>query len=207
VLSGRTHLAIEVLILKYVCSEVELDTDSLDVVVRGDPVWLMPDYHAALKYLIESPNILRTNDEISIAIWGVVLPRMTVINLLGNLRKKIESDPKRPRLIRNKRGQGYYFASLSDEVLERGRLRMDPASDQVWLSGRFLKLEGAQYRILEGLLRSKEPVRASWLRECAWGDREIDPLNVYIQISQLRRKLGEAATIRNLRGKGYLIVD
>lgn len=64
-----------------------------------------------LKYLLRNRGRVINRDELLDEIWGknvFVTPR-TVDTHIANLRKKIEDDPSRPRLIISIRGVGYKF--------------------------------------------------------------------------------------------------
>jgi two-component system response regulator CpxR len=91
-----------------------------------------------------------------------------------------------------------------------GDLHLDPGARTVECGGQFLELTGAEFDLLEALLRAAgRVVRREELSENVFGrplfpeDRSID-----VHISNLRRKLGQrcgsAERIKTLRGAGYL---
>lgn len=95
-------------------------------------------------------------------------------------------------------------------VLSCGRLQMDTASKQVFVSGPPLSLTKKEYGILEYLLRhSGRTVGAEEIIEHVW-DSEADPFSnsFKFHLSSLRKKLDEAGAanyIETLRGQGYRI--
>ena len=97
------------------------------------------------------------------------------------------------------------------EVLDVGPIRLNMATHQATVDGQAVVLTGAEFRVLEILMRSAGQVLSrDLLTESALGrklvpyDRSIDT-----HISNLRRKLNlEAGTIpelKNVRGAGYML--
>jgi DNA-binding response OmpR family regulator len=92
-----------------------------------------------------------------------------------------------------------------------GDLRLNAADQDGSVEGRALRLTGAEFRVLELLMRAPGRTRSRELltervlgRKLTPGDRSIDT-----HISNLRRKLGErkctGVEIRNIRGAGYVL--
>jgi two-component system response regulator CpxR len=90
-----------------------------------------------------------------------------------------------------------------------GDLRLNAADLEAYVEGRSLQLTGAEFRVLELLMRAPGRTRSRELltervlgRKPTPSDRSIDT-----HISNLRRKLGERAgvEIRNIRGAGYVL--
>jgi DNA-binding response OmpR family regulator len=90
-----------------------------------------------------------------------------------------------------------------------GDLRLNAADLDAYVEGRSLQLTGAEFRVLELLMRAPRRTRSRELltervlgRKSTPSDRSIDT-----HISNLRRKLGEGAgvEIRNVRGAGYVL--
>lgn len=80
---------------------------------NGKELSLTTREYELLKYLLKNRGRVINRDEIMDEIWGknvFVAPR-TVDTHMSNLRKKIEKDPARPRLITSIRGVGYKFIS------------------------------------------------------------------------------------------------
>ncbi len=92
-----------------------------------------------------------------------------------------------------------------------GDLRLNAADLDASVEGRALRLTGAEFRVLELLMRAPGRTRSREFltervlgRRSTPGDRSIDT-----HISNLRRKLGErkraGVEIRNIRGAGYVL--
>ncbi len=100
---------------------------------------------------------------------------------------------------------------LPHEPLLLGTLRLDPARHRVTQDGRAVELTGAEFRVLEVLIRAAgRIVSREQLTEQALGRRlELYDRSIDTHISNLRRKLrlGSAAQleIRGIRGAGYLL--
>jgi two-component system, OmpR family, response regulator len=98
--------------------------------------------------------------------------------------------------------------SRTDEALEVGELRLDPAAHAVACRDRSVSLTPTEFRILGALAaRPGEVVRRRELVQTAWPDGAIvhdNTLDVYL--ARLRRKLGElpgAPGISTAPGVGY----
>jgi len=123
-------------------------------------------------------------------------PRELLARIKAILRRTTESDEEEP------------------SELEVGPLRAQLRRREAMLNGKPLKLTNAEFVILVALMRSPGEVvsreslpRAAHGRQLLPEDRSLDT-----HISNLRRKLGEAATegeelvIRSVRGTGYVLV-
>jgi len=66
-----------------------------------------------LKYLIRNRGQVINRDELLDGVWGkdVFVTPHTIDTHIANLRKKIEDDPSRPRLVISIRGVGYKFVA------------------------------------------------------------------------------------------------
>jgi DNA-binding response OmpR family regulator len=97
------------------------------------------------------------------------------------------------------------------EPLVLGALRLDPARHRATVRGATVELTGAEFRVLEVLLRAAgRVVSREQLTEHALGRKlELYDRSVDTHVSNLRRKLGLAAPgepeIRGIRGAGYLL--
>ncbi len=98
------------------------------------------------------------------------------------------------------------------EVLSFGALKIQPASEQVFLDGAELELSRNEYRCLLYLARNRQRVltRDLLLAELRGLDWELDNRSVDILISRLRRKLqddpAQPRFIATIRGSGYRFV-
>jgi DNA-binding winged helix-turn-helix (wHTH) protein len=92
--------------------ELTLDDARKSVVVRGQPVELSPKEFDLLKLLCESPGRVYSNDEILERIWSEqrFASAQDVKQYIYFLRRKLEADPKKPRIILTVRGFGYKAA-------------------------------------------------------------------------------------------------
>ena len=87
------------------------DPESRSVKVRGVDVHLTPKEYELLVYLIRHPNKTLTRRALLSAFWGYDYIEQTeyLRVLIGQLRKKIEIDPAKPRHILTERWIGYRF--------------------------------------------------------------------------------------------------
>jgi len=97
------------------------------------------------------------------------------------------------------------------EPLTLGPLRLDPSRHRASLRGVTVELTGAEFRVLEVLLRAAGRIASrEQLTEQALGRRlELYDRSVDTHVSNLRRKLGlgpdAELEIRGIRGAGYLL--
>jgi two-component system, OmpR family, response regulator len=97
------------------------------------------------------------------------------------------------------------------EALTLGPLKLDPARHRALVRGAAVELTGAEFRVLEVLLRSAgQVVSREQLTEQALGRKlELYDRSVDTHVSNLRRKLALGAPdepeIRGIRGAGYLL--
>lgn len=89
---------------------VEIDAESRDVWVDGEPVDLAAKEFELLAYFVDHPRRACTRDELLTAVWssseGWQTPA-TVTEHVYRLRQKVEEDPRRPRRLRTVRAVGY----------------------------------------------------------------------------------------------------
>jgi DNA-binding response OmpR family regulator len=116
----------------------------------------------------------------------------------GELLARVRALQRRPR-------------GVDGEVIQRGRLSLDPARLEVTLDGRQLALTTTERNILELLMRrSPAVVDRKAIAEHAWRD-ETDPLGsnaIDVQISRLRAKLvGSGVKVVTVRGSGYRLEE
>ncbi len=102
-------------------------------------------------------------------------------------------------LIRRRSGR-------ASPVIEHGPLYLDPATHDVRLEGKPVKLSAREFALLHLLLQEPGvPLSRSQLEDrlYGWGE-EVGSNAVEVHIHALRRKIG-SELIRNLRGVGYLV--
>lgn len=102
-------------------------------------------------------------------------------------------------LLRRQRGTATPLITL-------GALQVDPATHQVTLEGKPVRLSAREFALLCALLETPgKPLSRTQLEERLYGwDEEIESNAVEVHIHSLRRKLGQH-WIRNLRGVGYFV--
>jgi two-component system, OmpR family, KDP operon response regulator KdpE len=88
-----------------------LDLEARTVRVRDQEVHLTPKEYELLVYLIQHPNKVLTHRVLLGAIWGGDYVEQTeyLRVFIGQLRKKIEADPAKPRYILTEPWVGYRF--------------------------------------------------------------------------------------------------
>ena len=95
------------------------------------------------------------------------------------------------------------------EVYERGRMRIDFDSHEVWLDGRTLELSLREFELLKFFVRNPNRVfdRLAIL-DLVWGhDTYVEPRTVDVHVRRLRllveRDAAEPELIQTVRGVGY----
>jgi DNA-binding response OmpR family regulator len=99
---------------------------------------------------------------------------------------------------------------IDEQVLERGRVRIDFGRRQAWLGPAEVPLTRRELDVLERLFSAKgHAVSRDDLLEDVWGDATPEAAaSLEVIIARLRRKLEDqagAALIRTLRGYGYAL--
>jgi two-component system KDP operon response regulator KdpE len=92
---------------------LEIDRESRSVRRDGEPVHLTPHEFDLLRVLAENEGKLMTHAAILRAVWGPGYQRESnyLHVYVSQLRRKVERDPARPRLIVTATGVGYRFVS------------------------------------------------------------------------------------------------
>ena len=90
---------------------LEIDPNTREVRVRGEPAALTAREFDLLYYLASRPRRVFTRDELMGAVWGYDFSAdtSTVTVHIRRLREKIEADPKHPRHLLTVWGVGYRF--------------------------------------------------------------------------------------------------
>ena len=91
--------------------DIEIDRESRIVRRRGRPVHLTPTEYALLTTLLSRPGAVWTHRQLMAEVWGTTagVTSDTLRVHMGSLRRKLESDPNRPRWIRTEPWVGYRF--------------------------------------------------------------------------------------------------
>jgi two-component system phosphate regulon response regulator PhoB len=88
-----------------------LDSDSMSLTVRGQPMDVTATEFRLLHFLASHPGRVFTRDQVLDAVWrdmSFVTPRSVDV-YIRRLREKIERDPEDPQYLRTVRGAGYKF--------------------------------------------------------------------------------------------------
>lgn len=95
-----------------VFDELEIDPNTREVAVRGEPVVLTAREFDLLYHLASQPKRVFTRDQLMEAVWGYTFAAetSTVTVHMRRLREKIEPDPTQPRYLHTVWGVGYRFA-------------------------------------------------------------------------------------------------
>lgn len=89
--------------------DLELNTNSYEVMRDGKKIQLSSKEYALLEYLMRHPNKILSKDQLINHVWNYeadILPN-TVEVYIGYLRNKIDKPFKKPNLIQTIRGFGY----------------------------------------------------------------------------------------------------
>jgi two-component system KDP operon response regulator KdpE len=95
----------------FVSDELTIDFATRSVTVRGRPVRLTPKEFDLLRLLVTNQGKALPHRKLLQAVWGPDYGEETeyLRVFINQLRKKIESDPSKPRLIRTEPWIGYRF--------------------------------------------------------------------------------------------------
>ncbi len=100
--------------------DIKINTDTYEVLCDGRKIALSAKEFEILALLMSNPKRIYTVEQIYEAVWkenSLDGDSRTIIVYIGNIRKKIEPDPSRPRFILTVRGVGYKFnASLQQKT-------------------------------------------------------------------------------------------
>ncbi|MCM1192735.1 MAG: response regulator transcription factor [Butyrivibrio sp.] len=97
---GREHV--------YTIGGLELNEDTVEVTVDGEPVKLTPMEFKIVHLLIRNPGRVFSADEIYERIWNEkAVNTDTIMVHVRNIREKIEIDPKNPKYLKVVWGVGY----------------------------------------------------------------------------------------------------
>jgi DNA-binding response OmpR family regulator len=91
--------------------DFELNSDSMTLTVRGQPVDVTATEFRLLHFLASHAGKVFTRDQVLDSVWrdmSFVTPRSVDV-YIRRLREKIEKDPEEPRYLKTVRGAGYKF--------------------------------------------------------------------------------------------------
>ena len=94
--------------------DLELDKDSKEVRVNGEPVKLTATEYGILQLLMENAGKVFSIDEIYEKVWNELsfAPENTVSVHIRRIREKIEINPKEPRYLKVVWGIGYKIEKI-----------------------------------------------------------------------------------------------
>ena len=89
----------------------EVNFDTWEVRVGGEPVRLTSLEMKLLKYLVEHEGVVISREELLTRVWGLTRApaTRTIDTFMLNLRKSFEEDPSKPVHFLSVRGTGYRF--------------------------------------------------------------------------------------------------
>ena len=92
----------------YTLGGLELNEDSVELTVDGEPVKLTPMEFKIVQLLIKNPGRMFSADEIYQRVWNEkAVNTHTIMVHVRNIREKIEIDPKNPKYLKVVWGVGY----------------------------------------------------------------------------------------------------
>ena len=134
-------------------------------------------------------------------ILDIMMPGMDGLEVLGKLRSEKNNVP-------------ILLLTAKSEVEDRvkGDLFLNSASFELVCKDQKLPLSSREYQIMEMLMRTPTAIVTSdTLMEQVWGwDSEVSVNNIWVYISNLRKKLQQLNTsvsIRAVRGVGYCMEE
>ena len=97
---------------RYRFGNVELDVRKAEALKDGEPVPLSAKEFQLLKYFVENRGATLSRDELLDKVWGYqAMPSTRTVDVhVAWLRRKLEADSQRPKLILTVHGLGYKFA-------------------------------------------------------------------------------------------------
>jgi two-component system KDP operon response regulator KdpE len=100
-------------VLKFVTGDLAIDLLAHTAFVRGKEVHLTPKEFELLAYMVKNRGKVLTHRNLLAAVWGGNFTEQTeyLRVFVGNLRKKIETDPAHPEYIRTEPWVGYRFVA------------------------------------------------------------------------------------------------
>ncbi len=107
----RAPAAVEREVREIELGDFRVDLEARTVIVRGEEIHLTPKEYELLVYLIRHVGKVLTHRVLLGAIWGGDYTEQTeyLRVFVGQLRKKIEADPSKPRYIQTEPWVGYRF--------------------------------------------------------------------------------------------------
>nr|WP_272107581.1 response regulator transcription factor [Staphylococcus sp. NRL 22/194] len=101
----------------YTYQNLKINFNSMEVYVNNALVNLTNREYQLLTYLINNKNRVLTKDQLYTKVWGydTGVDDNTLMVHIRTLRKKIETNPNEPKMIKTVRGKGYMFKEDAHE--------------------------------------------------------------------------------------------
>ncbi|MCJ1655619.1 response regulator transcription factor [Staphylococcus sp. NRL 16/872] len=101
----------------YTYHNLKINFNSMEVYVNNALVNLTNREYQLLTYLINNKNRVLTKDQLYTKVWGydTGVDDNTLMVHIRTLRKKIETNPNEPKMIKTVRGKGYMFKEDAHE--------------------------------------------------------------------------------------------
>jgi two-component system KDP operon response regulator KdpE len=95
----------------FISDDLKIDFEKRSVLVKGRSVRLTPKEFELLRQLVSNPGKAQAHRRLLQAVWGPDYGEETenLRVVINQLRKKIETDPARPKYIRTEPWVGYRF--------------------------------------------------------------------------------------------------
>ena len=98
----------------HVIGGLEINEDTVEVTMDGNPVKLTPIEYKILLLLAKNPGRVFSSEEIYERVWQEkAINTDTIMVHVRNIREKIEIDPKKPKYLKVVRGVGYKLEKQS----------------------------------------------------------------------------------------------
>ncbi|MGH9843146.1 MAG: response regulator transcription factor [Blastocatellia bacterium] len=96
---------------RYSFGDVQIDFRRAEVIRAGQSVELTPREYHLLRYFIEHRELILSRDDLLNAVWGYdAMPVTRTVDVhVGQLRQKLELNPRQPRYLLTVHGLGYKF--------------------------------------------------------------------------------------------------
>lgn len=100
------------------CNDLSLDLERHRFILKEIPVKLTPIEFSLMRLFMAHPGQVLTHQQILKQVWGVGYQQemQYLRSYINTLRKKIETDPARPRYIQTELGIGYRFCCHHEGV-------------------------------------------------------------------------------------------